>query len=330
MSAGTDAPAAPAHGFGGRLSAVFPSQVIIDVTEICNLACTHCPHPAFKRSEHYSGAQLGAELNAKAVDEVRTHGRGHTQYIRYSSEGEPLVHPGGYEMIEYAARTSGVYVTLTTNGTIMNEQRTQRLLESGVHMIDISIDAFRPETYARIRVNGDLEVTRRNVLRLLDWIRQSRATTKVVVSFIEQPENAAEAADFERYWTDQGVERVVVRRLHSAAGAVGSVAAALRTAQAGQPRRACVYPWERLVLNPRGFLAFCPADWSHGSSVADYRTTTIAEAWQGAFYDGLRQAHLGGDYRSHAFCGQCPDWAQTRWPAEGRGYADLIQELKGA
>ncbi len=316
------------HGFGGRLSAAFPSQVIIDVTEICNLACVHCPHPAFRRSSHYSGAQLTPELNAKAVDEVRTHGRGLTQFIRYSSEGEPLVHPGGYEMIEYAARTSGVFVTLTTNGTIMNERRTQRLLESGVHMIDISIDAFRPETYARIRVNGDLEVTRRNVLRLLDWIRQSRSATQVVVSFIEQAENAAEAADFERYWNDQGVARVVVRRLHSAAGAVEPVAAALRAAQAARARRPCVYPWERLVLNPRGCLAFCPADWTHGSTVVDYRTTTIAETWQGECYRRLREAHLADDYRAHGFCGQCPDWAQTRWPSEGRGYADMIGELR--
>jgi len=40
-------------------------------------------------------------------------------------------------------------------------------------MIDISIDALEPETYARIRVNGDLNVTRANVLNLIRWIRQS-------------------------------------------------------------------------------------------------------------------------------------------------------------
>jgi hypothetical protein len=30
----------------------------------------------------------------------------------------------------------------------------------------------------------------------------------------------------------------------------------------------------------------------------------------------------------HGFCGQCPDWSQTRWPGEGRSYADLVEELK--
>ena len=46
------------YGFGGSMSAVFPSQVIIDVTELCNLACIHCPHPQFKQSEHYAGRTL--------------------------------------------------------------------------------------------------------------------------------------------------------------------------------------------------------------------------------------------------------------------------------
>jgi wyosine [tRNA(Phe)-imidazoG37] synthetase (radical SAM superfamily) len=325
-------PAEPAqdmpYGFYGRLTESFPSQVIIDVTEVCNLACVHCPHPEFKKSKYYDARYLEPELNAKIVDEIRTAGKGTTQYIRYSSEGEPLVHPKGYEMIEYATRNSGVFVTLTTNGTIMNEKRTRKLLDSGVHMIDISIDAFTPETYSKIRVNGDLNVTRKNVLNLLAWIRQSGSSTKVVVSFIEQPQNRHEAEQFEAFWKGEGADYVVIRRLHSAAGAVVNIANIMRAEQVGVKRRPCVYLWERIVLNPRGYLSFCPADWTHGSTICDYRTTTLAEVWQGEFYRRLREAHLTNNYASHGFCGQCPDWNQMRWPAEGRGYAELIEELK--
>ena len=316
------------YGFGGRLTAQFPGQVIVDVTEVCNLACIHCPHPEFKKSPHYSAKYLEPELNRKLVDEVRAHGAGFTQYVRYTSEGEPLIHPGAYDMLDYAVENSGVYVTLTTNGTIMVEKRIRKLLESGVHMIDISIDAYRPETYAKIRVNGDLECTRANVLALLRWIRETGARTKVVVSFVEQDLNRGEAADFERFWKEQGASYVVVRRQHSAAGAVVNIAQIMRKSEAAISRRPCVYPWERICLNPRGFLAFCPADWTHGSTVADYRTTTIRDTWSGLFYKRLRQAHLSNDFRDHGFCGQCPDWRTTRWPAEGRAYADMVEELK--
>jgi hypothetical protein len=75
---------------------------------------------------------------------------------------------------------------------------------------------------------------------------------------------------------------------------------------------------------------FCPSDWVHGSHVADYRNTTIVDAWQGALYTRLRTAHLVNDYSQHAFCGQCPDWASTRWPHEGRSYADMVGEFTAA
>lgn len=315
------------YDFGGRLTADFPSQILMDITEVCNLACTHCPHPDFAKSEHYAGRHLAPALNEKMIEEVRQHGQGRTQYIRYASNGEPLVHPNGYDMIQSAVDHSGVYVTLTTNGKIMNEKRTQRLLESGVHLIDISIDAFKPETYAKIRVKGNLEVTRENVLRLLRWVRESQAKTKVVVSFVEQPQNTHEVADFESFWKDQGAEYVVIRRLHSCSGGVAVLADHRRKAVALKQRRPCLYPWERVVINARGDLAFCPSDWVHGSYVADYRNTTIKNEWQGEFYQRLRATHLTNDYNKHGFCGQCPDWAATRWPHEGRSYADMVEEF---
>lgn len=315
------------YDFGGRLKADFPSQIIMDITEVCNLACTHCPHPDFAKSEHYGGRHLDPALNEKMIEEVRKHGQGKTQYIRYTSNGEPLVHPNGYEMIQSAVDHSGVYVTMTTNGKIMNEKRTQKLLDSGVHMIDISIDAFKPETYAKIRVKGNLDVTRGNVLRLLEWVRESKSKTKVVVSFVEQPQNTDEVQDFESYWKDAGANYVVIRRLHSHSGAVIKLADVNRKKQQTEARRPCLYPWERVSINARGDLAFCPTDWVHGSFVADYRNTTIHDEWQGEFYQALRKAHLSNNYSNHGFCGNCPDWASTRWPHEGRSYADMVEEF---
>jgi MoaA/NifB/PqqE/SkfB family radical SAM enzyme len=315
------------YSFGGRLTSEFPSQILMDITEVCNLACTHCPHPAFAKSEHYAGRHLDPVLNEKMIEEVRSHGKGRTQYIRYASNGEPLVHPNGYDMIQAAVDYSGVFVTLTTNGKIMNEKRTQRLLDSGVHLIDISIDAFKPETYAKIRVKGNLDVTRENVIRLIRWVRESKAKTKVVVSFVEQPDNTAEVTDFETYWKDQGVDYVIIRRLHSCSGAVQSLADLQRKLVQPMVRKPCLYPWERVAINARGDLAFCPSDWVHGSYIADYKSTTIQETWQGDFYKRLREAHLRNDFSNHVFCGQCPDWAATRWPHEGRSYANMIEDF---
>ena len=316
------------YGFYDRLTAKFPSQVIIDTTEFCNLACIHCPHPAFKESVHYSGSSLDPELNAKVVDEVREHGKRLTQYIRYTGSGETTIHPHFYEMLAYATKHSGVLVTVTTNGVSMKKSRIEKMLDAGVAFVDISIDAFSPETYAKIRVNGDLNVTRANVLKLIAMSKERGSKTKVVVSYVEQPQNRHETKDFERYWKDHGAEHVVIRRLHSAAGAVINTAQIMRRENSTVERRPCLYPWERIVVTPRGFLSFCPADWSHGATVIDYRTTTILETWQGEFYEKLRNAHLSNDFSKHGFCGQCPDWRATRWPGEGLSYANMVERFK--
>lgn len=328
MTSPNPMPADAKYGFYGRLKEEFPSQFIVDITEICNLACIHCPHPDFAKSEHYGGRSLEPELNAKLVDEVKTHGKNSTQYIRYTSNGEPTAHKNCFEMIDYAVRRSGVTVALTTNGKTLDPARAEKLLATGVHVVDISIDAFLPETYGKIRVKGDLLVTRANALNLIKKAKNSPSRTKIVISYVEQPLNRSETDDFDKFWKDNGADYVVIRRLHSCSGAKKDLARQSREASAPEPRRPCLYPWERIVLNARGDLAFCPSDWVHGSYIADYRETTVHEVWRGEFYRKLRQAHLSGGFSKHGFCGQCPDWKATRWPDEGRSYADMIEEFK--
>jgi MoaA/NifB/PqqE/SkfB family radical SAM enzyme len=324
----TATPTQPVYGFHDRLKAEFPSQLLVDVAEVCNLACVHCPHPEFKASKHYSAAYLDDELNAKLVGEVRQWGKGSTQYVRYASAGEPMVHPKIYEMLSHAVQHSGVLVTLTTNGTLMAGRRAERLIETGVHVVDISIDAYSPETYAKVRVHGDLQVTRSNVLELIAAAKEGRSQTKVVVSYVETPLNTHETKTFESYWRDAGADYVVIRRLHSCSGAKIDLAKLRRNENKAVARRPCLYPWERIVLNPKGDLAYCPSDWIHGSRIADYRTTTIREVWNGEFYQSLREAHLRNEFKKHGFCGQCPDWIATRWPHEGRSYANMMEEFK--
>lgn len=309
------------YGFYDRLTESFPSQLVVDITEKCNLKCIHCPHPIFKESDNYAGRFLSVELNKKAVDEIAEQADGACAYIRYTSNGEPLLHPDAHEMIQYAVENSGTFVTLTTNGTILNEKKMELLLASGLHMIDISIDAFTPESYKKIR-GGRLEQVNRNVLRLIKRRNEGGFKTKIIVSYIQQPINERETQEFIDFWESNGADDVLVRNLHSAAGMLDVVS------PSKEARRPCLYPWERLTLDPKGKLAFCPTDWSYSSTFIDFKKVSIKEAWQGDFMQGLRKAHLDNNYKCHGFCGQCPDWKLTMWPDTGRSYANLVEEIK--
>lgn len=312
------------YGFQKHLNSEFPSQIVVDTTERCNLACIHCPHEEQTAKGQLGNVFLDPALHNKMVDEVAVAGRGICRYLRYTGQGETMMHPQIFEMLEYAASRSGTAINVTTNCTVLGEKRAQRLLDAGVHVVDISIDAFRDETYAVVRKKGELEKTRANVLRLIELKRRGGYGTRVVVSFVELPQNRHEAGAFEHFWREAGADYVVIRRRHSAAGAKEGVV------EVPRQRYPCLYPWERITLGPSGMIHYCPQDWVHGSEVADFRTATIKDVWQGEAMRTLREAHLANDFRCHPFCGQCPDWSTTRWPDEGRSYTDLMQNAVAA
>lgn len=314
------------YGFRAHLSSEFPSQIIVDVTEFCNLECIHCPHDEFTRSGFFKGRHLDLGLHKKLIDEVATDGKDVCKYLRYTAQGDPLLHPGFVEMIKYAALNSETSINITTNGVALTEKKAKALLDAGVDVFDISIDAYSEETYARVRKKGDLKVTRSNVLKLIDLIQKESYRCKVVVSFVEQPLNKHETADFEKYWNDKGADYVVIRRMHSCAGANDEIAQQMR--EKNKLRKPCLYPWERLVLSSTGQVGFCPADWKYEAKITSFEDNTIKEIWQSEFMQKLREAHLNNDFSDFSFCGQCPDWAAMRWPDEGRSYSDMMQEFK--
>ncbi|MDO8804016.1 MAG: radical SAM protein [Elusimicrobiota bacterium] len=314
------------YGFQGCLSPEFPSQIVVDVCESCNYACIHCPQAEFSKSSAYKGYFLDPKLNKKLVDETASDGKGLCQYLRYTAQGEPLLHPDIVPMLKYACKYSGAQVNLTTNGSLLTASTGKKLLEAGVDVFDVSVDAFYPKTYARIRRKGDLAVTRANILSLIGVKNKGGYKSKVTVSFVEQPLNTDESGKFKDFWEEAGADYVVVRRMHSCAGAKKNIALAM--ASKAPPRRPCPYPWERLVLKPSGHICFCPADWKHEEMIAHFSKASLREVWRGEFMTRLRCAHLKSDFSGFKLCGQCPDWAATRWPGEGRAYADMMKDFK--
>lgn len=315
------------YGFQKHLSSEFPSQIIVDSTQFCNLACIHCPHPSFIKTDAYSGSHLDIELHKKLIDEIATDGLGICQYIRYTANGETLIHPKFDEMIEYAGKYSKTRINVTTNGVLLTDKKSKKLLDAGVNVFDISLDAYSDETYSKVRVKGDLSKVRPNVLNLIKLIKEGSYDAKLVVSFVEQPLNMHETKQFEEFWKNAGADFVVIRRLHSAGGAKDGIKSKMEEGLKNVERKPCLYPWERLTITPEGDLSYCPTDWMNKSHFIHFSKTTIKEAWQGKFMNSLREAHLSNNYKGFDFCKQCPDWIHTRWPEEGRGYSDMMQEL---
>jgi pyruvate-formate lyase-activating enzyme len=315
----------PKYGFYGRLTKEFPSQINIDITEKCNHACIHCQHQQFTKSNYYRGFEMEKDIHTKFIREVENEGKNITQYIRYSSKGEPLLHPLAYDFLFEAIHNTGkIPITLTSNGSCINHTKMEALFDEGLHLIDISIDAYLPDTYKKIRRGGIFNNVIESVKKMIEYKKYNDSKTQIVVSYIEQPLNIKETLNFKNFWVTEGVDYVVIRKLHSNAGKIKHIADNLQFDIIN--RKPCVYPWERICLNPDGTLHFCPASWTKEGYIADFHKISIKEAWASKIYDNLRIAHLCSEFTNFPMCEQCPDWIHTRWDHEGRSYATMIEE----
>ena len=188
--------------------------------------------------------------------------------------------------------------------------------------IDVSLDAFHNETYKQIRVGGNLDITKKNVLKLLELNKKNNYKTKIIISFVEQKKNSSEIELFKKFWKNMGANEVLIRKLHTNSGSNEN-----DLVNDHKNRTPCLYPWERVVLTAKGMLSFCPTDWYGKSEIVNYRKATIQQVWQNNFYKNLREQHLSCKF-SNKFCKSCPDWKNTSWPDDhNKSYADLVETV---
>lgn len=76
--------------------------------------------------------------------------------------GEPLLHPDFDKMISLAC-LHAPFVGLTSNGMLLDKDKTERLNSSGLSELTVSVDSPYVKEYAMIRVGGDLNKVKNNL-----------------------------------------------------------------------------------------------------------------------------------------------------------------------
>lgn len=300
------------YGFETEAAKDFPRYIMYDVNNVCNARCPFCPQSAIAQADDFDPKHIQWEHFEKTIRECA---RYPVELVRFTGDGEPLLHPQMTDMIALARKLGIRKINLTTNGSLLRGKRLKQMLESPPHVIDVSLDALTPETYAKYRVGLDFDTTMENVHEFLR-LRNPKAT-KVIVSMIHQPGLDDEVEQFRSYWTGRA-DMVAIRRLHSNLGSVKVV-----QMPPPNPRWPCTHLWQRLVLDFRGHIRFCPIDWHDKSYVADIDAMTLYEAWHSPLMETLRRRHLANDYKGCGVCEKCNDWAQTPW---SEGWVDMMKK----
>ena len=93
-------------------------------------------------------------------------------------------------------------VMFSTNATLLNEEMSKFLIESGVTRVVISLDAAKNETYKIIRSKDELEKVETNVKRLAELKKEYKTKLPVIrLSFVVQ-KNINEIQKFKEKWSE--------------------------------------------------------------------------------------------------------------------------------
>jgi len=116
--------------------------VVWNMTRRCNLKCVHC----YAQSEDISyDNELNHEQSLAMIDDLADFG----VPVLLFSGGEPFVHPRLVEYAQYAV-SKGMRAVISTNGTLITEEKAKVLKEIGLSYVGISLDGME-ETHDKFR-----------------------------------------------------------------------------------------------------------------------------------------------------------------------------------
>ena len=288
----------------------FPMMLVLSFVYPCNALCPHCPYTNSNIRKEYRDAPYMPEATYKKIaDESGRYGA----YLRISGGGEPMLHPQATELLVYAKQV-GCKIGLITNGSLFDEASSSALLDVGVDMIEFSVDACDPQTYAVVRKGLEWDILVENAKRMLSLRNARKSSSKIVASAVVQTGVDIDAV--EKYWVDGiGMDYLIKRKFLTwgTNTTLDGSSSADPAAYLNTDEMPCPFIFERLNIDSRGNVMVCGYDISGNTSMGNVNTDSIRDIWHGDGFRFYRDKHLAGRGKDIAMCAGCPDWKYRSW-----------------
>ena len=179
-------------------------KVYLEATTRCNLHCRTCVRNVWNEPLEDMPPATFERVVAQLRDlpELRE--------VVFGGYGEPFVHPRILDFLT-AVKDLGLKVTVSTNGTLLDEERAEALVHLGVDVVMVSLDGADPDTYADVRRGADLRTVLGHI-ETLNRIKAERGTSfpRLGIEFVALKSNVAELPAVMEQARRLGANRVIV------------------------------------------------------------------------------------------------------------------------
>ena len=186
----------------------YPINLGIDLFAKCNMKppCVYCLWDWMKEEEE---GHIETVVDEKTFEEYGPFFQASRLLINCSI-GEPLMHPGFEQILEYCTKHNKI-MEISTNGQAFTERTIRALLGKPVYLY-ISLDAATKETYAKIR-NDRWESILPNLVLLGEERKKRGNLPKIHMVFMPMRVNRDDLEEYFRLCQKIGADALILRPL---------------------------------------------------------------------------------------------------------------------
>ncbi|MGD8537542.1 MAG: radical SAM protein [Candidatus Aminicenantes bacterium] len=186
----------------------YPINLGIDLYAKCNMKppCVYCLWDWMKEEEE---GHIEAVVDAKTFEEYGAFFKAARLLINCSI-GEPLMHPGFEQIMEYCTKHNKI-MEISTNGQAFTERTIKALLGRPVYLY-ISLDAATKETYAKIR-NDRWDSILPKLVLLGEERKKRGSLPKIHMVFMPMRVNRDDLEEYFRLCQKIGADALILRPL---------------------------------------------------------------------------------------------------------------------
>jgi MoaA/NifB/PqqE/SkfB family radical SAM enzyme len=285
-----------------------PKDIIIELTNACNLRCPVCPtHTSMKRKKGFMDFNLFKSI----MDELKRLGA--ESRISMNFAGEPLLHPEIVSFVNYAAK-SGQRTFISTNATVLTSNLSEQLISAGLKKIHLCIDGLSKESHESYRVGSDFEKVKQNIENFMSVKKRLNSKDPfcsiqtLLTSFSEKETRLVTA------WANSiGANSLNLKSLHmgeftseetrSKYGFLLPAKKEFRRKISNINKTVCRTPLFQTVVYWNGDLGLCCIDYENSIKIGNVFKNGFIKT---LFSDNVSKQRKKGFLKKYSLCRNCP------------------------
>ncbi|MEA2061124.1 MAG: radical SAM/SPASM domain-containing protein [Thermodesulfobacteriota bacterium] len=281
---------------------IFPLNVILETSSLCNVSCLGCALHGSHACVTRSFGNMKKNIWDPVIKEIGSWDQKTT--VTAHGGGEPLLNPELKDILCFAKSFDNIEVGFLTNGMLLDEAWAEFLTDQGIDWIALSIDGVDPDTHDRIRKKSDLIRVENNLQTLLEVKKRKKAAWPAVkLNMVAYDEIADQQDRFIDKWIDQ-VESVMISHYRNPPDSK-------RWPHVPKERKPCPLLWSQMVVAWDGRLGLCCEDFNIDFSLGRAGgKTSLVDLWNDKPFADVRNLHTAGRFDTHPMCRTCDTWAE--------------------